>query len=325
MKKILLSTQETADLLIKFNKIALICHSNPDGDTIGSAIGLSLSLSQLNKTCKVFCDEQPNEKISRFIPENFQIYSKIEEKFDLIVAIDCGDVFRLGELSGEFSQSLNTLSIDHHNGLPYAVYNCLFNTSSTAEIILDIIKVLNVNIDSTLANLLYLAISTDTGNFSHANTTADTLANASYLARHNVSITKVNRTFFKEISFNRTKLLGRMLERVRSYYDGLYCLVYIMKKDLADYNCTAEDASDVVNYAININTAKIAVSVFEYAENVYKVSMRGKDVSIREICEFFGGGGHQFASGCQISGFFEDVLEKIKREVEDTLSRLNLI
>ena len=101
---------------------------------------------------------------------------------------------------------------------------------------------------------------------------------------------------------------------MRSYFDGKLILLYVTKKDLEKYQLKENATEGFVQYAINVDTARMGVALVEHADNVYKVSARGKQFDVRSICNTFGGGGHLYASGCIINGFLEDVIEKIVRE-----------
>ncbi len=307
---------QTAKIIEQCNSIALFCHTQPDGDTIGSGVALYLALKKMGKDVSVFCDDNLGSKISLF-PETSIISKTFSGKYDLYIAIDCGDIFRLGEFSGYFANFSNTLVIDHHISQPYGKYYCSVMYASTAEIVFDILSLLNVELDERIATLLYIGLSTDTGNFAHANTDEKVFDVARQLCKINIDIPYINRVFYKSISFERTKLIGKVLSRIRKYFDGKMCLIYTKQEDLIEFGLDNDASKNLVDYAINIDTAIVGISISERSENVFNVSMRGKDCDVRSVCERFGGGGHKLASGCLISGFFEDVVDKIVRAVGD--------
>ena len=309
---------QVAQILLNKQSFALFAHTHPDGDTIGSTIALSLALQKLGKTVNIFCDMPMDSKLSVF-EEVAGISTNFSGKYDLYIAVDCGDINRVGEFAGIYSNFAETLTIDHHGGEYYSKYNCLKPYASTCQIIYEIVNLLHVEIDENLATYLYMGLCTDTGNFAHNGTDKYCFLMAADLCERGARMEQVNRVFFKDISLAQTKLLCRALSHIRTYYDGKMTLLYLTQADLQEFGLSFNASSFLVQYAINIDTAKVGVCMTEYAPNVYKVSMRGKDYSVRDVCKEFGGGGHVLASACMISGFLEDVIDKIVRVVGYTI------
>lgn len=306
--------EQAAKILSDKNKIALFAHTNPDGDTIGASISLKLALEKIGKTVNVFCDSKLDGRISCF-DETKTVSQTFNGKYDLLVAVDCGDIFRVGEFSQEYFDFGETMTIDHHGGDFFSKYNCLKPYASTCQIVYEIIKESGIEIDGKLATYLYMGLCTDTGNFAHNNTDGECFDMAGDLFRCGADLEKVYRTFFRDTTLSETKLQARVVSRIRSYYDGQMFLIYVTKADLDEFGLDPSITSGIVSYAIDIDTAKVGVCICEFAKNDYKVSMRGKNCSVRDICAEFGGGGHLYAAGCKISGFLEDVIEKIVRAV----------
>ncbi|MCH5156954.1 MAG: bifunctional oligoribonuclease/PAP phosphatase NrnA [Clostridiales bacterium] len=309
---------QVANILSNKQRIALFAHTHPDGDTIGSSIALALALRKLNKTVGIFCDMPMESKLGVF-EEVTEISTSFNGKYDLFVAVDCGDLSRVGDYAGLYCKFAETLTIDHHGGDYFSKYNCLKPYASTCQIVYEIVKELNIEIDEQLATYLYMGLCTDTGNFAHNNTDKACFLMAAELCERGARMEQINRVFFKDISLAETKLLCRALSHMRIYYDGKMALMYLTQADLAEFDLQFNASSFLVQYAINIDTAKIGVCMTEYAPNVYKVSMRGKDFSVRDVCKEFGGGGHVLASACMISGLLEDVIDKIVRVVGYTI------
>lgn len=309
---------QVAQILSSRQSFALFAHTHPDGDTIGSTIALALALRKIGKTVSIFCDMPMESKLNVF-EEVAEISTNFCGKYDMFVAVDSGDIFRVGEFSALYSNFAETLTIDHHGGEYYSKYNCLKPYASTCQIIYEIVKELNVEIDEKIATYLYMGLCTDTGNFAHNNTDRDCFLMAAELCERGARMEQINRVFFKDISLAETKLLCRALSHIRSFYDGKMVLLYLTQADLEEFGLKFNASSFLVQYAINVDTARVGVCMTEYAPNVYKVSMRGKDYSVRDVCQEFGGGGHVLASACMISGFLEDVIEKIVRVVGYTI------
>ncbi|MBR5250692.1 MAG: bifunctional oligoribonuclease/PAP phosphatase NrnA [Clostridia bacterium] len=302
------------------NKIALFCHIRPDGDTLGAALALKLALQKSSKTIDVYCEDDVPEKFLKLGFDGHFLNDSLNNpnQYDLLVAIDCGDIGRMGKYGDLFIKSHNTLAIDHHaTHTKFCKNTCVFEYSSTCEIIFELIKELNIQLDDNIAKALYVGLSTDTGNFRHNNTTQKTFNTAEQLACFNLDISELNRILYNETTYSRQKLLGRALTNMRKYFDGKVCLIYLTEKDFADACANMTHTDGFTDYAINVDTAQIGICISQNTKNSYKISMRSKKINVAEICEYFGGGGHVLAAGCVICGFLEDVIDKIIRILED--------
>ncbi|MBQ8433878.1 MAG: bifunctional oligoribonuclease/PAP phosphatase NrnA [Clostridia bacterium] len=313
-----ITIEQTAQQIKQCNSIALFAHTNPDGDTLGSCIALSLGLKKLGKTVEIFCDQPITGKLATFELTKL-VHSEFFGKYDLYVAVDCGDVFRVGEFSCLYDSQKETLTIDHHGGACFSKYNCLYQYASTCQIVYEILKCLDIEFDATIATYLYMGLCTDTGNFSNSSTDADSHKMASELIPLGADFQYINRTFFRDIELNELKLHARVLSRMRTYYDGQMVLLYVHQSDIDEFGLDNTVTTGLVHYANDVVTAKVAVCVSQDGENAYKVSMRGKNFNVREVCQYFGGGGHLLASGCRICGYFEDVIEQLVRVVGFTI------
>lgn len=303
---------QAAALLQNAGSVALFAHTNPDGDAVGSCVALKLMLLQLCKRVEVFCDSDLSNRLASF--EQTQSISKdYFGKYDLLVAVDCSDSSRVGQLEPIFVSARETLTVDHHGGEYFSKYNCVRNYASCCQIVYEIGKELDVKLDCEIATYLYMGLCTDTGNFAHNNTDVDCFRMAGNLLACGADIERVYRAFFRDTTLAETKLLARALSRIRSYYDEKMFLTYVTAKDLSEFGVSHTTTSGIVPFLIDIDTAKLGVCICEVTPNHYRVSMRGKDFSARDVCAEFGGGGHVLAAGCRIDGFLEDVIEKIVR------------
>lgn len=308
---------EIALILKKSKKLAIFCHTQPDGDTVGSAMALCYALRNMGKHADVFCDEEIGENLREFVPQNEVCTDFPSEKYDTFVAVDSADAPRLGRFTEIFEKFPNTVVIDHHMGKPFGKYCHIADYSSTAEIILILLRELKAALDKQIATMLYIGLITDTGNFMHANTNEHSFQAAATLARRGLPLAQLSRVFFRDTTLARSKLIARAVSMIRSYFDGRFCLIYLMQADFDEFGVAKDAVKNIVDNAINIKSALVGISVIEASPNVFKVSLRGKQYDIRSIAERFGGGGHKFASGCQVSGFFEDVADKLTRFVKE--------
>jgi phosphoesterase RecJ-like protein len=313
------TTKQTAQLLANAGSIAIFSHTRPDGDTVGASVALCLALRKLGKTVELFCDDALGESMLQFAFCG-EYKTAIDGKFDTFVAVDCASLNRLGELADGFYAHRNTLTIDHHANEMFSAHNLIKPYASTCQIVLEVIDEMGVGLDTDIATYLYMGLVTDTGNFAHSNTDRQCFDMASRLVSYGVDIEKVSRVFFKDITLANTKLLANVLAKARTYFDDRLVLLYVTEEDLAKYNLLDEATEGLVQYAINVDTAMVGVCLCQYGTHTYKVSMRGKNgADVRSVCTIFGGGGHTVAAGCMMSGFLEDVIDKIVKAVGDLL------
>lgn len=304
--------EQVANILQEKTDIALFSHTRPDGDTIGATVALCLALRKLGKKVTMFCDSAMSDGLKKF-DRVAEFQATFKGKYQLFVAVDCGDVFRVGEFSGIFDGFAETMTIDHHGGEFFSRYNCLKDYASTCQIVYEILQRMPVEIDKEIATYLYMGLCTDTGNFANSNTDRDSFLMAADMCTLGADLQKVNRVFFKDTTLAVSKVWGRAMSRMRSYFNDRLVIIYITDSDLKDFGVEATASEGLVQSAIAVESAVAGVSLCEYAPNSFKVSMRGKEFNVRDVCRQFGGNGHLVAAGCMINGFLEDVIERIVR------------
>ncbi len=297
-------------------KIAIFSHTRPDGDTVGAVLALKRGLESIGKKCDCFCDTVIPNRFS-FMPGAESFALSPSEKYDIYIAVDCGDLGRLGENAAIFQKKVSTINIDHHSSNDnFAEINYVASYASTCEIVYELLAHMKIALDDDIALCLYVGLSTDTGNFAHANTNAHAFECARELINYNIDIASLNYLLYRDTSFQRTRLLGRVISRTRQYLDGQLTIIYTTNEDLAETGAATSDTEGFIDYAINVIGTKVGVAICQHSENSYKVSMRSREkIDVSAICATFGGGGHLNASGCIISGFLEDVIGKIVRAV----------
>jgi len=304
-------------------KIALFCHVNPDCDTIGSALALKFSLEKIGKKTDVFCDGEMKGSIAELKGADTVNAEKDPTKYDLSVAVDCGDQGRVGAYYSLFIKSAHTACIDHHKQLGhFADVNWVEPASgATAELIYLIACELGENvIDNTIATLLYTALVTDTGNFSFSCTSSRTLKIASELLTFGVKNADISSHFFKEIELPVFKLKARGISKAQFFENNAIGVLSFLKDDLDATGTVSADSSNLVNEVINIAGVRIAVSITEVRPHSFKMSVRTTDdVDASAIATVFGGGGHRNAAGFMMNGFYGNVLDDVLKACKDHL------
>ncbi len=302
-------------------KVAIFNHINPDGDAHGSAFALKLALKALGKQAEVFLREGDDlTKEYRLLKGTEKSELEISD-CDLLVAVDCADVGRLGEFGGVFKG--NTLAVDHHVTHKAFAETTLVAVDSPAagEIVFDVIKALGVEITFDIAHNLYLAILCDTGSFKYSSTTPKTHMVAAELIGKGIEFADMTRRLFDSKSFEYLQMYKKGIESLEMYADGKIALLAFAEADFKNAGISETDADAIVNLPNSVAGTEVGVYIRERGD-CFKVSLRsngGLDVS--KVAEGFGGGGHKAASGFLLKLPLEQVksavVEKLKTALED--------
>lgn len=305
-------------------KAALFTHIRPDGDALGSMCGLGLALKKKGIEIDYYCDSEVPQLLS-FLPDVNRVLSgTFANNYDMLISIDCADEFRLGKYKDAFLKHPNTVNLDHHmTNTNFAKINIIKNLSSSCELVFEVIKSLNIDLDDQIALDLYVGMVTDTGHFTQANTTSGVHMASAELIKYNIDIEYISQRLFKEISKNKLMLVKDCIAGMRFFSSDRICLIGIKKEMLNQHNLDINETEGIINYAINITNVMIGICLTESAKNAYKVSLRSKKgVNVAEVASLFGGGGHLQAAGFMINGCFEDVIERIVKACEKVLEPL---
>jgi phosphoesterase RecJ-like protein len=298
----------------KARSVALFCHVRPDGDTLGGALAVKNCFP--DKTADVYCDDDIPPKFS-FLTGYGEIKRLIGAEYELYIAIDCSDIKRLGANGRFFFGKKETINIDHHiTNERFASINLVGKEGSVCELLYKLFQSEKIAIQKPAAECIYCGLSSDTGNFSHSNTTKGTFLAAAHLTEIIGDISCINRHIFKSMSEGRLRLLVRVLGGLKSFSAGRIVVLTITKQDLLACGCQPYETEGLVDYAVNIETAEVGVTILEGDNNAYKVSFRSNGADVSKIAGEFGGGGHVRASGCVAVGEYSEVLRKIIKNTE---------
>ncbi len=293
-----------------YQKILLMIHEDPDGDTLAGTIALFSTLKDLGKDVQMVCKD-PIPKPFLFLKESQKIKKDILfGDFEVIVVIDCGDLRRTGfaDRLKKFSRiRKNLINIDHHpkNDL-WKIANINFvdqKVSSASELVWQILKKLDVKITREIATAVLTGIYTDTGGFKHSNTTPETLKVSSELLNMGAKLKEITRNVALNKSVASLRLWGVALSRLRKNQDLQIVSSVITRQDLADCGATYFDLAGVVNLMNSIPDSKATILFFETPEGQIRASLRTEkdSVDVSGIAKLFGGGGHKKAAGFTIA------------------------
>jgi bifunctional oligoribonuclease and PAP phosphatase NrnA len=303
---------QVVEMIEATHRFAITSHVRPDGDSLGSSLGLYWLLRALDKDAEVIMRD-PVPHSYRRLPgaENVRVAPSVDDTYDAVFVIECSDITRPGlvDLESKF-----VVNIDHHSTTAlFGTINWIDSTASAVgEMIYNLCKAVGVRVTKEIAECVYTALITDTGSFHYSNTTERTFKIASELVRAGVKPAKVSEAVFGSHAWSKIELLGEVLATVRRDASGR---VAWMRQTLEMQNrtgATEDDGDGFVNYPLSVNEVEAVAFLKECGTGVYRTSLRSKgDVNVARIAEKFGGGGHRNAAGCTLNGDWEDAEETI--------------
>jgi bifunctional oligoribonuclease and PAP phosphatase NrnA len=292
--------------------VALACHVNPDGDALGSmlALGLALIAKYPNKSITILSHDGVPE-IYSFLPGSDLILTEsVAGSYDLAIALDSGDVKRIGEsICKTFADSKARLDIDHHvgDGAVGDVRLIDSRAAATAEIVYDLLVYLDSPISVEIATCLLTGVITDTGSFRFMNVTPRTLRTAASLIEAGATPSLIAERVFDNRTYAATHLLGLCLSSLRISADGYITYASVKRADFVETRATDQDTEGFINLIRSIRGSEVALLFREFDLGTVRVSLRSSDkVNVAEVAQQFNGGGHKMASGCTFYGTLED-------------------
>lgn len=303
------------------NSILILTHENPDGDAMGSSLGLMHALKKIEKEVTVLI---PSTNMTySFLPGFNEIKKEIDDhkKFDLCIALDSSDLERLHVCKPYFELIQNTIVIDHHiTNQNYGDVNYVNAiASSTCQNLIVVLAAMEISISKEIAECIYTGILTDTGGFRY-NTQPETFEFAAMLLETGIDISKIYRLTLDMSTEKKTRLLSRALDRLELLENGKIAYTYITATDTEELENEDGDQEGIVNFGRNIDGIEVSIFVRE-KDDKYKVSLRANEyVDVSQIASKFAGGGHLRAAGFELSMSLEQakqtVIEEIKKQLK---------
>jgi phosphoesterase RecJ-like protein len=313
------------DLIRKRNSFAITSHVRPDGDAIGSSLGLLHLLEAMGKQAiVVFTDPIPPN--FHFLPGVKRISTHLPP-VDAVVFLECDSVQRSSVNQAEFdaARPLLTINIDHHrSGRDFAEFNWIDpQAAAVGAMVYELVLAAGVEITLAMADCLYAAILTDTGSFNYPSTVAATFAMAERLVKSGTSADRIARAIYFCNPASKVRLLGVALSNLE--IEGAVCWSCVTLAEMERVGASVEDCEGVVNHLIGIAGIEAAVFLRELpGHNQFRLSMRSRGtLDVSTIAERFGGGGHRSASGCTMSGSLAEVTERIVDQLRAACVHLN--
>ncbi|WP_238915643.1 bifunctional oligoribonuclease/PAP phosphatase NrnA [Clostridium sp. YIM B02555] len=313
-------------------RIGLSFHTSPDGDAIGSALGLLNALRYLGKDSYIISRDVIPDNLSYLSLANDIDGSTVEPKAntDLVIILDCGNVERISADLTNYNGKV--INIDHHiSNDKYGSINYIDVTAAaTCEIIYLLVKELGFYLKNEIDNqkshveigsAIYTGIVTDTGSFRHSNVTKRTHNIVAELVEFGVNSSKIHSNLFDNKPFEKVKLMGRVLSDIKLVLNNKVAVLEIEKKTLEEFNLLNTDTSDVLSVGLGIKGVEVCLLLKEVDDGV-KASLRSKnDIDVRKVAEVYGGGGHIKAAGVKqknvsVSEARENLLKILAQEID---------
>ena len=320
----MLTVQETAALLRTFDKVLILTHVRPDGDTVGCAAALCAGLRALGKTAYLL----PNPELTDTTTPYFAPYAApsdfVPEK---VVSTDIATVGLFPENARPYIGRID-LAIDHHPSFESFGRENIVRPEAAAcgELMYDILATLGP-ITAEIALPLYVAVSTDTGCFAYNNTTAQTHAVAAALMRTGIDFKTVNKIFFRTKTRKRMQLEGAMLSACEFFDRDRVAVLSVPLSLMERLQATESDAEDLSALGGQIEGVDCAVTMRELRPDVWKMSVRtGARINATNVCRVLGGGGHAAAAGCTVEATWPEakrqILDAIRQNAPDFVESL---
>ena len=311
--------------LANVKTVAISGHIRPDGDCIGSCLGVWNYIQ--DNYPDIQADVYLEQIVSKFRflkgADLVKTDCSEERKYDLFISLDASDRERLGEAVKYLDTAKRSVCVDHHITNPgFADENWIVaDASSASELAWEIME--EEKISKHTAEALYMGIAHDTGVFQYSNTSPKTMQIAGSLIAKGINFSQiVDNTFYKK-TYIQNQILGRALVESILLLDGRIIVGRVRQKDMEFYGAIPADLDGIVSQLRVTDGVEVAIFLYETGNHQYKVSLRSNgQVDVSAVCAYFGGGGHVKAAGCTMYGTVYDVINNLTLHIEKQLEQL---
>jgi len=313
---------QVVELIENKQNFAITTHVRPDGDGIGSSLGLCWLLRSLGKNAEVIASDGIPVSY-RQLPgaDEIRKVTEIDRKYDAVFVIECSDVARphIKNLENEF-----VVNIDHHSTCAhFGSVNWIDPTASAVgEMIYNLCKAIGGRITKEIAECVYMALVTDTGSFHFPNTTDRTLKVASELVKAGVKPAQISEAVYNSYPWSRIELMRQVLSTVKRDASGRVAWMRQTVEMKIDSGAVDGDNNGFVNIPLAAKEVEAVVYMREVEQHFFRVSLRSKDgVNVAHVAEKFGGGGHKNAAGCRVQGVWDEIEKEIVEAVVEAVEK----
>ncbi|MDO4540529.1 MAG: bifunctional oligoribonuclease/PAP phosphatase NrnA [Syntrophomonadaceae bacterium] len=307
------------------NGFIIVGHINPDGDCIGSVLGLGRGLMRLGKDVRmVLTDAVP--EVYRYLAGSEDIESAAGFccAYTNVIYLDCAEQQRCGdELAAQLrQQACHTVCIDHHiSNLGFAEFNWVDpQATATAELVYELLKKLDATFAPDITDPLCVGILQDTGFFHHSNAGADTLRLAAELMDNGANLHETYLRLYESMSVAEMMLHSRAIGSLKLSPDQRVAWMQITAADLKELDAEKIFPEDLVSKGLAVRSVEVGLLFREVAADKIKVSLRAKhDTDVAMVAESFGGGGHRKAAGVTMQGSLDACIEQVLAKLREVM------
>jgi phosphoesterase RecJ-like protein len=301
-------------LIDQHQRVTILAHKRPDGDTLGTALGIYALLKNVGKQVEVCCVDKLLPKKLDFLPHFARIKQQVDFSDSLIITCDGSSL----DLFGFNIDSREIINIDHHEtNANFGTLNIVDKSSaSTSQVAYKLLKE-EYEINKTVATCFYVALLTDTQSFKTLNVTQEVLLVAADLLSYKVDLEQVNKNLYQRNSLSSLRALSGALDTLELHQEAQVSSVIVSEKLFEQSGANTTELAGIIDYGIHLVTVKIAIILIEYSDSI-KVSLRSKEIDVSALATVFGGGGHKFAAGfvsekMEVGKLLNKILDEIKK------------
>ncbi len=310
--------KEAFEKIQNASNIVLVSHINPDGDALGSELGMYALLKNAGKKVTVFNVTKPLPQYLDFLPNFNKVTNVLPKNYDLLISFDCGSFDRLGIEKKETF----LINFDHHiSNTNYGDINIIdAKAASTSQVVYNFCKANGMETDKNAAVCLYTALVTDTGSFQYESVNDKVFEMAAEMVKCGVKPDFVSKMLFQRDRLSRLRLLAKSYETIEMCCEGEAVFAEVTKEMMEITGAIKDDTDTIVNSIRAIARVEVAVMLREDDEGI-KVSLRSKNYAdVSKIAVKYGGGGHIRAAGATIKDEFD--FEKVKKMLKDDIKEI---
>jgi bifunctional oligoribonuclease and PAP phosphatase NrnA len=313
--------------------IMISAHVGPDGDTLGSMLGLKHALlgyfPNIQRIDCLIAGKMPD--IYRFMP-GIEAVCNVETAlpgavlphYDLAISVDCGAIERLGPNRERFETATQSLNIDHHiSNQGFAQINLIdIQAAASAEVVADLLSWLGIALTTPMASCLYVGLMTDTGGFKYKNSTPKVFQLAGQLVAAGADPELIYKHIYETRPYRQVQLHAHALSQLDWFNDKQVAIATITRDQLAQFGCDDEHLEGLVESIRQIDTVVLAGLLKETRQGTMKLSLRSDshDLNVAELLAPLGGGGHKMAAGCTMDMPFETAKRMVLPRLQQALS-----
>ena len=316
------SLEKIANKLKEAETILLYPHVLMDGDTLGSSIALCIALRKMGKKAYVLIEDDIPGYLLFMEKDYCTSDQNILDAPDISISIDCSDIERFVKRKDKFLTGKLSICIDHHRTNNFfAELNYIDEfVGATGEIIFHLIQAMGTEIDVEMAEALYIAITTDTGNLQYTNTTRTTHLIAAELFDIGIDLEKISVEVYQNIRHEKLKITNEVIGTIEMICNGKADIAYVTQDMLKKTGALMEETEGIIETLRNISGVEISAFLKENKKNEIKVGLRAKTYGdVSAIAQIYGGGGHKKASGCTLYTSLEDAKKQISASIVEHL------